>query len=66
MIASHCFQPEWICSCREALGGGDPILIEKTIHAFALLDLLAQTGLPFVFKGGTYAPLRSGTGAVAS
>jgi hypothetical protein len=58
MIAPHCFQPDWIRSRRELLGGGDPILIEKTIHAFALLDQLAQTGLPFVFKGGTSLLLR--------
>jgi hypothetical protein len=58
MITPHCFQPEWIRSRREVLGGGDPILIEKTVHAFALLDLLAQMGLPFVFKGGTSLLLR--------
>lgn len=58
MIAPHCFHPDWIHGRREQLGGGDPILIEKTIHAFALLGLLAQTDLPFVFKGGTSLLLR--------
>ena len=38
---------------REELGGCDPVLLEKTIHAFALLDALATRGLEFVFKGGT-------------
>ena len=32
---------------------GDPILIEKVIHAFALLGYLVQIELDFVFKGGT-------------
>lgn len=58
MIAPHCFHRGWIESRRVLLGGGDPVLIEKTIHAFALLGLLAQTGLPFVFKGGTSLLLR--------
>jgi len=28
-------------------------MIEKTIHAFSLLESLALTDCPFVFKGGT-------------
>lgn len=31
----------------------DPILLERTIFAFGLLEALSQTGLTFVFKGGT-------------
>lgn len=31
----------------------DPGIIEKTIYAFGLLEALASTGLPFIFKGGT-------------
>ncbi len=31
----------------------DPVLIERTIFAFGLLDALCEVGLPFVFKGGT-------------
>lgn len=31
----------------------DPILIEKNIHAFHLLEKLKENGLEFVFKGGT-------------
>jgi len=33
--------------------GRDPILLEKAIFAFGLLESLAITGLDFVFKGGT-------------
>jgi hypothetical protein len=31
----------------------DPLLFERTIYAFGLLEALARSGLPFVFKGGT-------------
>ena len=31
----------------------DPILIERTIYAFGLLEALTRAGLPFIFKGGT-------------
>ena len=29
----------------------DPLLLERTIYAFGLLEALAQVGMPFVFKG---------------
>ena len=58
MIADQCFTIEWQTSKREELGGCDPVLLEKTIHAFALLDALAVRGLEFVFKGGTSLLLR--------
>jgi hypothetical protein len=31
----------------------DPALIERVVFAFALLEALSQTGLDFIFKGGT-------------
>lgn len=31
----------------------DPLLIERTIFAFGLLEALVKVGLPFTFKGGT-------------
>lgn len=31
----------------------DPLLLERTIYAFGLLEALTQVGMPFVFKGGT-------------
>jgi len=33
--------------------GRDPALIERTIFALGLLEALARTGFPFIFKGGT-------------
>ena len=58
MIAEQCFTSEWQARKREELGGCDPVLLEKTIHAFALLDALTARGLEFVFKGGTSLLLR--------
>jgi len=58
MIATHCFKREWIDAKRREMGGGDPTLIEKTIHAFALLGHLARHKVPMVFKGGTSLLLR--------
>lgn len=31
----------------------DPILLERTVYAFGLLEAITRVGLPFVFKGGT-------------
>ena len=31
----------------------DPILIERSVYAFGLLEALCRVGMPFVFKGGT-------------
>lgn len=31
----------------------DPMLLERTIYAFGLLEALARVGMPFIFKGGT-------------
>ena len=33
--------------------GRDPIILERTVYAFGLLEALARVGMPFVFKGGT-------------
>jgi predicted nucleotidyltransferase component of viral defense system len=58
MIAAQCFTTDWQVRKRQELGGCDPVLLEKTIHAFALLDALAARGSQFVFKGGTSLLLR--------
>jgi len=58
MIAGQCFTRGWQTQKRAELGGCDPVLLEKTIHVFALLDTLAARGLQFVFKGGTSLLLR--------
>ena len=31
----------------------DPVLLERTVYAFGLLEALARVGMPFVFKGET-------------
>lgn len=31
----------------------DPILIERTVYAFGLLEAITRVGMPFIFKGGT-------------
>ena len=58
MIDPKCFSIEWQTQKRAELGGCDPVLLEKTLHAFALLDALAGKGLEFIFKGGTSLLLR--------
>lgn len=52
LINSKCFSKEWIISKSKEFSG-DPILIEKTIRAFALLSFIAQFEENFIFKGGT-------------
>lgn len=58
MVDNQCFTIDWPTRKRDELGGCDPVLLEKTIHAFALLDALAARGLEFTFKGGTSLLLR--------
>lgn len=53
MIHTHCFDRTWIDAKQAELRLRDPGLLEKCIHALQLLGLLAQSGIPFVFKGGT-------------
>ena len=51
-VNNNCFTADWIKAKKEELSG-DPVLIEKAIHAFALLGYLVQTKMDFIFKGGT-------------
>ena len=44
---------EWITDAAARLGIRDFALAEKTIRAFSLLEALARSGCPFVFKGGS-------------
>lgn len=53
MISKHSRSQEWIMRVRETAFGKDPILIEKMIMALTLLENLRNSGLDFVFKGGT-------------
>jgi len=53
MIAEICFTADWLDKKRRELRGVDPSLLERALHAFALLGHLAESDLKFVFKGGT-------------
>ncbi len=53
MIAEICFTADWLNKKRKELHGVDPSLLERALHAFALLGRLAESELTFVFKGGT-------------
>jgi|SRR5208337_4523762 hypothetical protein len=53
MISKDTLQPEWINKVSAENLKADRILIEKVIRALLLLEGLAQTGLPFIFKGGS-------------
>lgn len=53
MIAEICFTADWLNKKRKELKGVDPSLLERALHAFALLGHLAESDLKFVFKGGT-------------
>ena len=52
LIKSYCFTEKWLTSKTKEVSG-DPTLIEKTVHAFALLGYLVQLEENFIFKGGT-------------
>ncbi len=53
MIAKESFSKQWIQKQRKQYPKADPQLIERQIYAFELVGLLAKSGKPFVFKGGT-------------
>ena len=53
MIAEKCFSQEWISAKAMELRYPDKNVIERVVRAFSLLDMLARSGCPFVFKGGT-------------
>lgn len=53
MILKESRELEWIQQLRTRYPYTNPTLIEKAIRAFSLLEALAVSGCPFVFKGGT-------------
>lgn len=53
MISKECFTASWIDQKSKELQYNDKNIIENVIRAFALLDMLAQSGCPFHFKGGS-------------
>lgn len=52
MIQTINFEEEYIYKLKKQ-SKRDPILIERTIYAFGLLEAITRVGMPFVFKGGT-------------
>lgn len=52
---------EWITEASRHLGVHDIALVEKTIRAFSLLEALARSGCPFLFKGGSSLMLHLNT-----
>lgn len=52
---------EWIKEASYNLGVHDIALVEKTIRAFSLLEALARTNCPFLFKGGSSLMLHLST-----
>jgi Nucleotidyl transferase AbiEii toxin, Type IV TA system len=53
MITPTSFTSEWIMDQCQQRPGLDPSILEKMILALTLVERLIDTGLPFVFKGGT-------------
>ena len=55
MIHPKSFEKEWVLQFKQqkAYRKINPPVLEKMIHALALLEALQLTGLDFVFKGGT-------------
>lgn len=53
MIKKHCYTREWFQAMSERYSYNDTGIIEKVVRAFSLLDMLAHSGCPFVFKGGS-------------
>jgi len=52
-LLEEVFTSNYIMSLQKTSGKCDPAILEKTIHALALLEALAETNLDFIFKGGT-------------
>ena len=53
MIDKRSRSIEWITEAASRIGVHDVALVEKTIRAFSLLEALARSGCPFIFKGGS-------------
>lgn len=52
MLARENFTEEHIRQLQHS-SKRDPILIERTVYAFGLLEAISRVGMPFIFKGGT-------------
>lgn len=54
MITRDSFTEERIRELQQK-SGRDPVLLERAVYAFGLLEALAKVEMPFIFKGGTCA-----------
>ncbi|MBP5397477.1 MAG: nucleotidyl transferase AbiEii/AbiGii toxin family protein [Bacteroidales bacterium] len=61
MILPESRSLEWIKQAAADNHTSNPILVEKVIRAFSLLEALARSGCPFVFKGGSSLMLHFGS-----
>lgn len=52
MLSRDMYTGEYIQSLHERTGN-DPVLLERVIYAFGLLEAIRRVELPFCFKGGT-------------
>ena len=52
MISRETYTEEHIKELQKS-SKRDPGLIERTLHAFGLLEAITRVGMPFIFKGGT-------------
>ena len=53
MIAKETLSKKHIDAEFSRMKMADPAVLERTIHAFVLLERLALSNMPFLFKGGT-------------
>ena len=61
MINPNSRSLKWITEVSRQMGVRDIALVEKTIRAFSLLEALARSGCPFIFKGGSSLMLHMNT-----
>ncbi len=61
MISGKTLNLEWINTVSRKNRNADRILIEKVIRALLLLEGLAESGMDFIFKGGTALMLLKGS-----
>lgn len=62
MIRKECFTKEWIEEVGARFQYSDVNLIEKVIRAFSLVEMLSESGCPYVWKGGSSLMLLLGSG----
>lgn len=60
MIDERSRSMEWILESCKLNKVNDPTLMEKAIRALSLLEALARSGCPFLFKGGSALMLQLG------